>query len=211
MLLLREFIQLALAEGAAANFEGMGLYIGTGGNIEAILYDAKAYVRHTQQTKKVQVPPDVIVGMIGLTKPPGGKPCYGAYMINSVAARKGYGPVMYDIAMGLAGTIVPDRNTVSPEAQKIYNFYQNKRNDVEKLKLDTNQETPPPQDDCVAAEDGPELDFAFRASNLGVNVDRPIAIHNKLMTKLKSQNMDQKFIASLTHAATLYFGQRLAG
>jgi hypothetical protein len=48
----------------------------------------------------------------------------GWVIMNSVAD-KGYGPMMYDIALSYAGKagVIPDRNSVSPAARNIWKFY----------------------------------------------------------------------------------------
>jgi hypothetical protein len=60
-------------------------------------------------------------------------PCVEALSVESVFAPKGYGPMLYDLAMELAGEkgIYSDRVAVSSAAQKIWEFYEHRRNDVE--------------------------------------------------------------------------------
>ena len=64
------------------------------------------------------------------------------YKIDFSAAEKGYGPLLYDMAMS---TIYPnwlaaDRNSVSDDAIRVWNFYFNNRTDVEKELLPYSKE-----------------------------------------------------------------------
>lgn len=54
--------------------------------------------------------------------------------ILSSCANKGYGPLMYDLALSSAypGFLAPDNHSVSEEAQRVWSYYFNKRPDVEK-------------------------------------------------------------------------------
>jgi hypothetical protein len=62
------------------------------------------------------------------------------YEINRIAAVKGYGPLLYDVALSYAKTdgmegVVPDRNRVSPAALKVWEYYFDRRSDVSKTWL----------------------------------------------------------------------------
>lgn len=60
--------------------------------------------------------------------------CLGAYEISEVESfTRGLGPLLYDIAAELAGDsgITSDRFSVSPSARRVWDFYANKRPDVE--------------------------------------------------------------------------------
>lgn len=82
-------------------------------------------------------------------------PCRGAFeVVNSLAVRRGLGPLLYDIAMEAAtqigGGLMSDRMTVSDAAQRVWQKYQEDRPDVDYLKLDSieNERTPPETDNC---------------------------------------------------------------
>ena len=81
--------------------------------------------------------------------------CRGAFeVVNSLAARKGLGPLLYDIAMEAAseigGGLMSDRMTVSDAAHRVWRKYQEDRPDVAYLKLDSeeNEKTEPLGDNC---------------------------------------------------------------
>jgi hypothetical protein len=77
-------------------------------------------------------------GMVDVVKPTDKGDCLGAYMISFSRAPKGFGPLLYDIALEYAGKngIVPDRANVSDQALKIWNYYYNNRSDIEKKSLE---------------------------------------------------------------------------
>ena len=129
-----------------------------------ILYDPKILLSGLQSEEPdADQLSDGIYGFIEVKKPGGKDKCWNAYMVRTVAAQKGYGPLMYDMAMQVYGRIMPDRNQVTPAAAAIWKYYIEKRNDVEKLKFDdvTVPETPDTQDDCTLHYDNPELNYAI--------------------------------------------------
>ena len=53
----------------------------------------------------------------------------GAWEVLTVAAIKGYGPLLYDIAFSMSGKrgLMADRNSVSPSALKVWEYYFSRR------------------------------------------------------------------------------------
>jgi hypothetical protein len=82
-------------------------------------------------------------------------PCLGSYQVHTSQAEQGWGPMLYDIAMEIASMVasglIADRNDVSDEAQKVWQFYQDNRPDVEVAQLDDlyNTLTPDEYDNCL--------------------------------------------------------------
>lgn len=81
--------------------------------------------------------------------------CYGAFeVLGSKSARRGLGPLLYDIAMEaateLGGGLMSDRFVVSDDAQRVWRKYQNDRPDVTRMQLDSleNELTPAEVDNC---------------------------------------------------------------
>lgn len=81
-------------------------------------------------------------------------PCDGAFVVKVSRAGKGWGPLLYDIAMEYAtkhgGGLTADRGDVSNDAHKIWRYYRDKRPDVKVFQLDDpkNTLTPTPKDNC---------------------------------------------------------------
>ena len=80
---------------------------------------------------------EFIVGFIGIRRRPD---CDLHWEVISSAARPGYGPIIYDIALSFAkdyddSGVMPDRKETSLLAQKIWKTYNKKREDVDKLKI----------------------------------------------------------------------------
>jgi len=69
----------------------------------------------------------------------------GLYTVALSKATSGYGPMLYDVVMELAtangSMLTSDRNQVSKDAQGVWDYYFNKRNDVTKHPLDPSQWT----------------------------------------------------------------------
>ena len=91
-------------------------------------------------------------------------PCLKAMMVAYVKAEKGYGPLLYDIAIELAtmkaGGLVADRTIVSDDAYNVWDYYDNKRSDVKIIQLDNPEGELTPDfmdDDCLQTK---TLEFA---------------------------------------------------
>ena len=103
---------------------------------------------------------DPVSGMVSIKRPfKSGEPepegeCAGAWVISSTEATKGWGPLLYDIAIEWATEngegLTPDRFAVSPEAVKVWDYYLTKRSDVSADQLDDleNTLTEPDEDNC---------------------------------------------------------------
>jgi len=136
-----------------------------------------------------------IVGMITLDEPPDN--CNDALLVKYVFAEKGYGPMMYEIAMQLSpsGRIMSDRNAVSNDARKVYGIM-HKRSDVVKKQFDDNllpmhkRKTPnDPSDDCEVwnhkdkRPDSEILDYSFQGSG-NVDLNALFKNHEEAMATL---------------------------
>jgi hypothetical protein len=86
-------------------------------------------------------------------------PCLEALMVSWAQATKGYGPLLYDVAMEIAtreaGGLVSDRTVVKPPAQKVWRYYLSNRSgeggDVTVIQLDNEDDyfKNGTQDDCL--------------------------------------------------------------
>jgi hypothetical protein len=80
--------------------------------------------------------------------------CYGSYIVDYISTNKGWGPFLYDLAIEWSSLyssgLIPDRQSVSKEAYKVWEHYLNHRTDVKAIQLDDlrNTLTPPTNDNC---------------------------------------------------------------
>jgi len=81
--------------------------------------------------------------------------CLGAYIVQKSSGPEGFGPLLYDIILELAGErgVTPDRMTVSEDALGVWDFYLNNRDDIKKAQLDDPANTLTPQDDDNCRQD----------------------------------------------------------
>ena len=138
--------EVLLSDGTPARF--------VGGTAEAIRFN---------QIKQIAKSPNIYGIMIAA--PYWNWSCRDAWEVTLAAAQPGWGPTMYDIVMGEAPDgIMADRMNVSKDAKKIYDFYFNNRNDVEKYPLDWSEKrwTPSTRDDC---DWGSDADYSFHIWN----------------------------------------------
>lgn len=96
------------------------------------------------------------VGNLSMARPmPDYGNCLGAYEVNISDTRiRGLGPLLYDIAMELAGPagLMSDRKIVSPDAKRVWQYYHDNRSDVHHQQLDSKPGTITPdieEDDCI--------------------------------------------------------------
>ena len=89
-------------------------------------------------------------------------PCEGAMMVGSVSAEPtGWGPLLYDVAIEWAtikgNGLISDREGVSLDARKVWDYYLNNRGDVTANQLDDldNTLTPEEEDNCDQYIAGP--------------------------------------------------------
>jgi hypothetical protein len=81
-------------------------------------------------------------------------PCDNAWEVVFSKATPGWGPLLYDLAMEYAtengGGLMSDRNSVSPSAKKVWDYYMINRKDVTVIQMDDEIDslTPGRQDNC---------------------------------------------------------------
>ncbi len=205
---IRKYLRNVLITEAAASVseaQGKGFALKkvyAGADTIFLLYDPNFYLDQLKNWKKKRKIQEFnvdtafqsssgIVGMVAIryTNEDDGN-CYGALVIQASAAEKGYGPLMYDIALSLSpsSTLIPDRNSVSKQASGVWKYYLNNRSDVEKNKLDdiNNPKTPPEEDDCEIYGDKnrPELDYAYTI-NSSPSLGPLFTNHEKLLSDLE--------------------------
>jgi hypothetical protein len=186
-----------------------------------ILYDPNVALKVFEKAAKStddepKIPPKLInsgkfiLGTITTNKP--GHPSNGAAEIKMTAAVKGYGPFLYDIVMGMEGGLIPDRNSVSDLAKKIWARYQ-KRVDVKHYKLDDYEhpETPEKSDDAAVYPGKGEnpLNYSYEI-NRTPEAGELMARHEDLIDLLqKRMGYDESTINDvLVSAADNYFVNR---
>lgn len=101
-------------------------------------------------------------GIVVLSEPE--QPSGGAWRVRGAAAQDGWGPTMYDIVMGATSRpLMADRGSVSRDAKGVWDFYKDKRDDIEKNPLDDyrKQYTPDPDDDARPGGAGAYLDRSY--------------------------------------------------
>jgi len=124
-------------------------------------------------------------------------PCLDAMMIAFSDASRGWGPMLYDVAMEVAtimkGGLVSDRTILSSDGYGIWDFYDNRRSDVEKIQLDNEDSELTPdiaKDDCLQSTsrewgDKKKIDWSETATS---------KIYRKSPTTLKALRDSGKLI-----------------
>jgi len=81
-------------------------------------------------------------------------PCGNAFVVEGSGATRGWGPLVYDVAIEYASLdgsgLVSDRGSVSPYARRVWEYYMNNRPDVTAHQLDDMKDTLTPEweDNC---------------------------------------------------------------
>lgn len=201
--LIESFVRLALNEAMKspedAKSSGYALIRnGSGVNTSYILYDAKYVLRLAKQILDENNADDLdsliaklksdnlIIGVIKISK--GFNPCHSAWSVDMSAAKSGYGPLMYDIALS-EHDVIPDRVGVSDDAGAVWEKYYKSRKDVEHKKLDDvkNPKTPQPEDDCQVYNHSDRfwLDYAYEAKSK-INTSGLYQMHRTFLTALRN-------------------------
>lgn len=153
-----------------------------------ILFDEQGFFNYaTNKLKNDSFKPgiykEIVYGYIVVIKD---SKC-GYYSVSASAAKKGYGPLMYDIAMSHIHPhyLTSDRQSVSSKAQRVWDFMLNKReNDFDIQPIRTT--------DCKYGKFGPEseiLDYKFRIKNK-INIDNFLSNKTNLIEKLKDNGIN---------------------
>lgn len=114
---------------------------------------------------------------------------YGAKEIEISAARKGWGPLTYDIAMSISRTgLMPDHNnSVSPTASNVWKNYYDNRPDVRKLRLDdmNNPKTVPKLDDAQTHNDPDRayLDYIYQIKS-PIDINKLTSVHKRCVADI---------------------------
>jgi len=198
-MLIKEFVKLSLNEKKMsekdAEESSLALLIHSDSyETEFVLYDVKGmydfamkFNAHNDMTIAKNAI-GFIKGMIVTIKSHyGHAPAYNASAVALSAAEKGYGPLMYDIAMKHCGKLISDRDEVSPLAKSVWNHYKNNRNDVESYKLDNfyDPKTATKFDDSYVFDDGDDenpLNYAYELKS-SLNIEKLISNNEELLER----------------------------
>ena len=164
--MLREYIRLLIEDAVRVNeLKNVALYYGP--NNEYILYNSSEADRvidelltdvhngeisidmHYKTLRERFSDANLILGTLAFKHVPGRY--YDAAIVKTAAAKKGFGPFLYDLVMANEGGLVADRSAVSDRAKNVWNYYFHKRPDVEHKLLDDMEhpKTPPEIDDGI--------------------------------------------------------------
>jgi 5'(3')-deoxyribonucleotidase len=93
-----------------------------------------------------------VVGSVSIKQPTHSNECLNSFIVTDSGASQGFGPLLYDIAIEIAGDkgVSPDRVSVSKSASAVWEYYFNNRPDITKKPLDDRDDpkTLPKEDDC---------------------------------------------------------------
>lgn len=149
-------VEVAMGVDSAVS-DGYALYSNDYGRGQtALLYDPEHVWRVSSSGKLPQQSAGPVIAYINTRRRENIKGhMYGARAIASAAARKGWGPMLYDFIISSA-KVAPDRLSVSSSAESVWSYYKNKRSDVEKEKIDNvlAPKTPTPVDDGEVYDKG---------------------------------------------------------
>lgn len=212
---IRAIIQEAAVSSAQAA-QSLALYRkSNGGGVVYVLYDPVAFAKELPAWEDASSDPArAIYGYLDVR--PHQSECWGAAEVKFSAAQKGYGPLMYALAMAdFEGGIMSDRNSTSDAARNVWKRY-NQRADVEKKPFDDKKapKTPPKVDDCkmIPDFDGEEayLNQAYRGKGDAAGKPAMMQRHKETVASVAAQTGKQP--AEVEQAVYMmgdeYFGTR---
>lgn len=213
--IVRHLLEAAVASTQAAS-QGLALYRkGTGVSVVYVLYNPAKLAEQIPLWRDAGGDlSQVVYGYLDVR--PHKSDCWGAGEIKFSAAQKGYGPLMYELAMSdFEGGLMSDRNSTSDAARKVWKTY-NQRADVQKKPFDDpkNPKTPPKVDDCkfIPDFDGEEayLNQAYVGSGDSGGKTQMMQLHKDSVAtvadqlKIPSNEIEQ----AIYHMGDEYFGMR---
>ena len=214
---VRKLLEAAVVGQAAAG-QGLALFrTNKSNNVEYILYDPKAFFEKAQGLPADELsgidPSDVVYGYLN-AKPHQGD-CWNAAEIKFSAARKGYGPLLYELAMSDFGKIMSDHGAGSSQsARSVWQKYA-QRSDVKKLPFDDqkNPKTPPKDDDCkmIPDFDGSVayLNSAYAGSGDVSGKEAMMNAHQSFVKQMEGANVKKADVElALRLMGDEYFGKR---
>ena len=157
MRLLREYIRALLTEaakGPADLPEDTVVHIREMGGETQIMYARPVKQQEDRPAYERSENPRGMIQIFGPELTDDG-PCGDAWQIGGSAATRGWGPMLYDVAMEYAtqngGGLISDRQAVSPSARNVWDYYMSNRGDVTGIQLDDKQNTltPEEEDNCM--------------------------------------------------------------
>lgn len=204
---LKQLIREAAVDAGTAAEQGLALFVGADA---IILYDPDQLEQLVADNGPDAAEDHVgyIKGMLTFRSKPG---AWGARHVTGSAAVPGYGPLVYDVAMAHVGGLIPDRGSVSTQAQRVWKVYATSRPDVRKKRIDDKDHprTPPKVDDDYVhtGEENDVLDYAYFLDS-PPNTSRMQRRHQTLMNTLSSTG----FLTShLLSAADIFFTRKYTG
>ena len=143
MRLLREYISTLLTE-AAKDVKDLGSKV-------VVISGGKGMFKVGLYPYAQVNPQDYGRDIIGVLEARRFSGCNGAYEVRWVESPKGWGPLLYDVAMEYAtmmgGGLISDRTTVSSDAAGVWDYYYNNRGDVDYDQMDDYEGHLTPDDD----------------------------------------------------------------
>lgn len=215
--LIRSLLEAAIVGTAAA---GQGLALlrkKKNESVEYVLYKPSEFFK-----KAEGIPSDelsgidfagIIVGYIDVKTHNGD--CWNAGEVKFSAAEKGYGPLMYELAMSDFGSLMSDKGAgTSQAARAVWQKY-NQRPDIKKLPFDDvkNPKTPPKNDDCKVIPDYDGeiayLNNAYSGAGDASGKDVMMRAHQALVGQMKAAGYDVNDVElAIRMMGDEYFGMR---
>jgi hypothetical protein len=206
---VRRILEAAVGSGQAAGQNLALLRKNNGGNVVYVLYDPSKLAAAMDEGD----PGGVIYGYLDV-KPHQGD-AWNAAEVKYSAAEKGYGPLMYELAMSDFHALMPDRLSTSQAARAVWQKYAS-RADVEKKPFDdvSHPKTPTKADDAklIPDYDGEiaYLNQAYAGDGDGGSKPTLMAHHKDAVATIADQLQASPDAVErkIMHMGDEYFGNR---
>ena len=213
--IVRHILEAAVASNQAAS-QGLALYRkGTGVSVVYVLYNPAKLMEELPKWQDAGGDiASVIYGYLDVRPHKGD--CWNAAEIKFSAAQKGYGPLMYELAMSdFENGLFPDRLSTSGAARNVWKKYA-QRTDVGKKPFDDakNPKTPPKGDDCklIPDFDGEEayLNQAYVGRGDASGKNQMMQLHKDSVETIASKLglPSQEVVQAIYSMGDEYFGSR---
>lgn len=198
-----QLLHEAAADSKTAASRGLALMAPGDGEGVYVLYNAEVVEstlagmsgERTQTMARALRDEHAVIGVLAADKLPS---CWSVRQVTSVAAEKGYGPLMYDIALS-DGPLAPMRDSVSLSAERVWRRYYEDRSDVAHAPLKNCKKH-------VSVR--PWLNFSYELTGQGADVAALKARHERVLSALSEEIVEGEVKSALERAGSMYFDSR---
>lgn len=164
-----------------------------------ILYDTQATKKALQEENEPKYEDDPTSAYIVAYVSTSFFELCGFWLMNMTAARKGYGPIIYEIVMSNVSPafVSADRKSVTPDARRVWQYFYNHRaHEFDIKKIDASQT----DEACAHANSGEDQSLSLMFSlKTKLNTGNLQSKHKQFVNEMKALGIDEQKVDQFIH------------